>query len=224
MTPSLSLAQSGSGQGSSRSVPKKEREIHGVDFRVVNWLFQQPHSFNVYLYTLISKDITSKCRLCRVVPQNLINITHPHWARRISRSGNSQPAMGPNQGPTWSSATLSRRSRFKARQIPTRFGCFTVATWQIYGQNTQSCHGPRDGQWTSSDFHSNIETRGTLPTLNPRNTACATHLGSCCHNISRGPLRNYRAAGPSHRPSELASHSSLNLQQFVYSFWHRFPS
>ena len=39
MTPSLSLGQSGSGQGCNRSVPKKEREIHGVDFRVVNWLF-----------------------------------------------------------------------------------------------------------------------------------------------------------------------------------------
>ena len=38
MTPSLSLAQSGSGQGSNRSVPKKEREIHGVDFRVVKSL------------------------------------------------------------------------------------------------------------------------------------------------------------------------------------------
>jgi len=38
-TPSLSLAQPGSGQGGSRSVPKKEREIHGVDFRVVNWVF-----------------------------------------------------------------------------------------------------------------------------------------------------------------------------------------
>jgi len=34
--PSLSQAQSGSGQGGNRSVPKKEREIHGVDFRVVN--------------------------------------------------------------------------------------------------------------------------------------------------------------------------------------------
>jgi hypothetical protein len=39
VTPSLSLAQSGSGQGGNRSVPKKEREIHGVDFRVVNGLF-----------------------------------------------------------------------------------------------------------------------------------------------------------------------------------------
>ena len=38
--PLLSLAQSSSGQGGNRSVPKKEREIHGVDFRVVNWLFQ----------------------------------------------------------------------------------------------------------------------------------------------------------------------------------------
>jgi len=40
VTPLLSLAQSGSGQGDNRSVPKKEREIHGVDFRVVNGLFQ----------------------------------------------------------------------------------------------------------------------------------------------------------------------------------------
>ena len=39
VTPSLSLAQSGSGQGGNRSVPKKEREIHGVDFMVVNCLF-----------------------------------------------------------------------------------------------------------------------------------------------------------------------------------------
>lgn len=39
MAPSLSLAQSGSGQGGNRSVPKKEREIHGVDFRVLNLLF-----------------------------------------------------------------------------------------------------------------------------------------------------------------------------------------
>ena len=39
MTPSLSLAQSGSDQGGNRSVPKKEREIHDVDFRVVNWVF-----------------------------------------------------------------------------------------------------------------------------------------------------------------------------------------
>jgi len=38
VTPSLSLAQSGSGQGGNRSVPKKEREIHGVDFRVVKSL------------------------------------------------------------------------------------------------------------------------------------------------------------------------------------------
>jgi len=36
--PSLSLAQSGSGQGSNRSVSKKEREIYGVDFMVVNLL------------------------------------------------------------------------------------------------------------------------------------------------------------------------------------------
>ena len=42
MTPSLSLAQFGSGQGGNGSVPKKEREIHGVDFRVVNWLFLDP--------------------------------------------------------------------------------------------------------------------------------------------------------------------------------------
>ena len=41
MTPSLSLAQSGSGQGGNGSVPKKEREIHGVDFRVVNSLFRR---------------------------------------------------------------------------------------------------------------------------------------------------------------------------------------
>jgi len=40
VTPLLSLAQSGPGQGGNRSVPKKGREIHGVDFRVVNWLFQ----------------------------------------------------------------------------------------------------------------------------------------------------------------------------------------
>ena len=40
MTPSLSLAQSDSGQGGNCSVPKKEREIHGVDFRVVNEVFQ----------------------------------------------------------------------------------------------------------------------------------------------------------------------------------------
>jgi len=39
VTPSLSLAQSGSDQGGNRSVPKKEREIHDVDFRVVNWVF-----------------------------------------------------------------------------------------------------------------------------------------------------------------------------------------
>ena len=39
--PSLSLAQSGSGQGGNRSVPKKEREIHGVDFRVANWVFPE---------------------------------------------------------------------------------------------------------------------------------------------------------------------------------------
>jgi len=39
VTPSFSLAQSSSGQGGNRSVPKKEREIRGVDFRVVNWLF-----------------------------------------------------------------------------------------------------------------------------------------------------------------------------------------
>jgi len=38
VTPELSLAQAGSGQGGNRSVPKKEREIHGVDFRVVYWL------------------------------------------------------------------------------------------------------------------------------------------------------------------------------------------
>ena len=36
------LAQSGSGQGGNRSVPKKERETHGVDFRVVNWLLYHP--------------------------------------------------------------------------------------------------------------------------------------------------------------------------------------
>jgi hypothetical protein len=39
VTPSLSLAQSGSGQGGNCSVPKKEREIRGVDFGVVNWVF-----------------------------------------------------------------------------------------------------------------------------------------------------------------------------------------
>ena len=44
MTPSLSLALSGSGQGGNRSVPKKETEIHGVDFRVVNWVFYEPGS------------------------------------------------------------------------------------------------------------------------------------------------------------------------------------
>jgi len=40
VTPSPSLAQSDSGQGNNHSVPKKEREIHGVDFRVVNWVFR----------------------------------------------------------------------------------------------------------------------------------------------------------------------------------------
>jgi hypothetical protein len=39
VTPSPGLAQSGSGQGGNRLVPKKERGIHGVDFGVVNWLF-----------------------------------------------------------------------------------------------------------------------------------------------------------------------------------------
>ena len=38
----LSLAQSGSGQGGNRSVPKKEREIHGAKFRVVSCLFLVP--------------------------------------------------------------------------------------------------------------------------------------------------------------------------------------
>ena len=41
MTPSLSLAQSGLGQDGNCSVPKKEREIHGDDFRVVNWMFPE---------------------------------------------------------------------------------------------------------------------------------------------------------------------------------------
>ena len=35
MTPSLSLAQSSSGQGYNHAVLKKEREIHNVDFKVV---------------------------------------------------------------------------------------------------------------------------------------------------------------------------------------------
>jgi hypothetical protein len=36
------LAQSGLDQGGNRSVPKKEREIHGVKFRVVNSVFYHP--------------------------------------------------------------------------------------------------------------------------------------------------------------------------------------
>jgi len=45
VTPSLSLAQSGSGQGDNCSVPKKEREICGVDFRVVKSLFRARRRF-----------------------------------------------------------------------------------------------------------------------------------------------------------------------------------
>ena len=41
----LSMAQSGSGQGGNRSVPKKEREIHGVDFRMVSWVSQEVGRF-----------------------------------------------------------------------------------------------------------------------------------------------------------------------------------
>jgi hypothetical protein len=39
MAPSLSLAQSGSGQSGNCSVPKKEREVRVVDFRVVKSVF-----------------------------------------------------------------------------------------------------------------------------------------------------------------------------------------
>lgn len=41
VTPLLGMAQSGSGQGGNCSVPKKEREIRVVDFRVVKVLFQR---------------------------------------------------------------------------------------------------------------------------------------------------------------------------------------
>jgi predicted transcriptional regulator of viral defense system len=44
VTPSLSVAQYG-------SVPKKEREIHGVDFRVVKSLFQAAEGPSVPLNT-----------------------------------------------------------------------------------------------------------------------------------------------------------------------------
>ena len=45
--PSLSLAQSGSGQGGNRPVPKEEREIYGVDIRVVNCLLKSVDFGNI---------------------------------------------------------------------------------------------------------------------------------------------------------------------------------
>ena len=42
MTPLLSLAQFDSGQDGNRLVPKEEREIQGLNFRVVNYLFYHP--------------------------------------------------------------------------------------------------------------------------------------------------------------------------------------
>ena len=60
MTPSLSLAQSGSGQGGNRSVPKKEREIHGVDYRVVFLLFPgHPRPSSPYIDVGLSEDLLS---------------------------------------------------------------------------------------------------------------------------------------------------------------------
>ena len=56
MTPSLSLAQSGSGQGGNRSVPNKEREIHGDDFRVVNSLYLD--ECTIQYYWILDDDAT----------------------------------------------------------------------------------------------------------------------------------------------------------------------
>jgi hypothetical protein len=51
------LSQSSSGSGGNGSVPKKEREIHGVDFRVVNTLFLDSiNSSPVHLAVLAGKE------------------------------------------------------------------------------------------------------------------------------------------------------------------------
>jgi hypothetical protein len=53
VTSLLNLAQSGSGQGGDCSVPKKEREIRSVDFRVVYWLLLCPGTFPTVTRTLV---------------------------------------------------------------------------------------------------------------------------------------------------------------------------
>jgi len=62
VTPSLSLAQSSSGQGGNRSVPKKERETHGVDFRVVNFMFHDAcRDFLLALKGIVEGNGTDNC-------------------------------------------------------------------------------------------------------------------------------------------------------------------
>jgi len=70
--PSLSLAQSDSGQGSNRSVPKKEREMYGVDFRVVNLLYQTV----AYLSGTYLADLEIRVQYLELVTLKLVS-----WAR-----------------------------------------------------------------------------------------------------------------------------------------------
>jgi len=70
MTPSLSLAQSSSGQGGNRSVPKQEREIHGVDFRAVNWtLSEENPGLHMGLFGISWMDCDRNVRTAGVIPQ-----------------------------------------------------------------------------------------------------------------------------------------------------------